>query len=77
MDDNLKSQQVMSLVPAKVLVAVAVLILVTTPVRAVGVQGGGVPEFDHVFLYMLENRSFGQISGNPDAQFLNGPQPEG
>ncbi len=54
------------------LIVVAVLIFATTPVRA-----AEVPEFDHIFLYVLENLSFTQISGNPDAQFLNGPQPQG
>ncbi len=68
----MKYLKMTSLIPAKVPAAVAVLIFATTPVQA-----GGVPEFDHIFLYILENLSFGEISGNPDAQFLNGSQPQG
>ncbi len=31
-----------------------------------------VPAFDHIIVIMLENHSFSEINGNPDAPFLNG-----
>jgi acid phosphatase len=66
----LKSVKVASLISAKVFVGVVALSFAAIPVQA-----AEVPEFDHIFLYVLENLSLGEISGNPDAQFLNGPQP--
>jgi hypothetical protein len=34
---------------------------------AEGPTPGGVPRFDHIFMIMMENHGFYQISGNPNA----------
>ena len=31
----------------------------------------GIPHLDHVFVIMMENHSYGQIAGNPQAPFIN------
>jgi len=31
-----------------------------------------VPAFDHIIVFMMENHSFREINGNPDAPFING-----
>ena len=31
----------------------------------------GFPEFDHVYLIVMENREYGSIVGNPDAPYIN------
>ncbi len=41
------------------------------------VHAAGVPRFDHIIVFIMENHSFSEISGNPDAPFLNGDKHSG
>jgi len=36
------------------------------------VAGGGVPKFNHVFIVVEENHSYGAVIGNPNMPYLNG-----
>ena len=44
-----------------------VAVVGATPVSA----SGGVPNFDHVFVIMMENTGFDSLIGNPNAPFIN------
>jgi acid phosphatase len=54
-----------------VLAAIA-LPVVTFILPAPAQELSGVPNFDHIIVIMMENHSIGQITGNPDARYLNG-----
>ena len=41
-------------------------------VAAEGPVPTGIPKLDHVFVIMMENHVYGQISSNPQAPFING-----
>ena len=45
--------------------------LVSTMFAAEGPVPKGVPDLDHVFLIVMENHSYSQIVGNPNAPFAN------
>lgn len=45
--------------------------LVSTMFAAEGTVPKGVPRLDHVFVIVMENHSFSQIVGNPNAPFAN------
>jgi hypothetical protein len=50
---------------------ILVLVLAGTMFAAEGRVPKGVPHLDHVFVIMMENHSYSQIVGNPNAPFTN------
>jgi hypothetical protein len=50
---------------------VMALLASTTMFAQVGPVPDGIRDLDHVFVIMMENHSFGQIIGNPNAPFIN------
>ena len=53
-------------------ITMALALLVSTTMFAqVGPVPDGIPPLNHVFVIMMENHSFGQIIGDPNAPFIN------
>jgi hypothetical protein len=50
---------------------VACVLAVAAAPSAQPVEAAGVPAFDHVFVIVMENRSFGEIIGSPSAPYIN------
>jgi phosphatidylinositol-3-phosphatase len=45
--------------------------MASSAVAAQGPVPQGIPELEHVFVIMMENHAYAQISGNPDTPFIN------
>src|SRR6516162_7787359 len=52
-------------------VALLVAALANPLIAAEGPVPKGIPNFDHVFVIMMENHGYSQIVGNPNAPFIN------
>jgi phosphatidylinositol-3-phosphatase len=50
----------------------ATLALAGSALAEQGQVPSGIPPLDHVFVIMMENHAFGQITNNPQAPFING-----
>src|SRR6266536_1181031 len=73
MSSNRRSMRLMPRIGIAVIVAIGMMVPLAASAHVTTRDGNnaGIPNFQHVFVIMMENTSYTSLIGNPNAPFIN------